>query len=76
MAVDSGTVLAPLATTDQAESILVVDDTASNRTLYSTLLTHAGYRVRSAQGGPEALQLVGEEEPSLMLLDYMMPEMN
>lgn len=68
--------LGPLATLDQEESILVVDDTASNRTLYATLLSHAGYRVRTAKSGSDALCLIAEEAPSLMLLDYMMPEMN
>lgn len=56
--------------------IVVVDDTTSNRQLYSKLLTLAGYQVRCAATGSESLRLIAEEKPDLVLLDYMMPGMN
>ena len=57
-------------------SVLVVDDTTSNRLLYSTLLARAGYSVRSAANGFEALRMIEHERPSLVLLDFMMPGMD
>jgi sigma-B regulation protein RsbU (phosphoserine phosphatase) len=57
-------------------TVLVVDDTASNRMLYGTLLTRAGYNVRVASSGAEALQQIEAQVPSLVLLDFMMPGMD
>lgn len=58
-----------------AAEILLVDD---ERTLLMTLasrLESAGYRVRTAPGGLEALRLYDERRPDLVLLDAMMPHM-
>ncbi len=57
-------------------SILVVDDTSANRRLYGALLKKNGFEVRTAEDGVEALKLIEEELPSLVLLDYMMPNMD
>jgi CheY-like chemotaxis protein len=56
--------------------ILVVDDDSMNRKLFSAILTRAGYQVTVACDGAEALALTAAEPPDLVLLDYMMPEMN
>jgi putative two-component system response regulator len=55
--------------------ILVVDDTEANRQLLTRLLGREGYSVCTAQDGREALQLVAEQPPDLILLDVMMPGM-
>ncbi len=57
-------------------TVLVVDDTASNRMLYGTLLSRAGYNVRVASSGADALQQIQDQIPSLVLLDFMMPGMD
>lgn len=62
--------------TGSNHTVLVVDDTASNRMLYGTLLSRAGYTVRVASSGPEALRQIEDEVPSLVLLDFMMPGMD
>ena len=56
--------------------ILVVDDTPQNVKLLADLLRVKGYAVVTASAGPEALRLVEEERPDLVLLDVMMPEMS
>jgi phosphoserine phosphatase RsbU/P len=61
---------------DEAHTVLVVDDTAANRMLYGTLLSRAGYTVRVASSGSEALRQIEEAKPSLVLLDFMMPGMD
>lgn len=57
-------------------TILVVDDTLANRRLYSALLRKNGFGVSMAEDGVEALEMIAESPPSLVLLDYMMPRMN
>jgi signal transduction histidine kinase/DNA-binding response OmpR family regulator len=57
-------------------SILVVDDEASIRELLNQNLQEAGYQVRIASNGREALEQVRHEHPDLIILDVMMPEMN
>jgi signal transduction histidine kinase/CheY-like chemotaxis protein len=60
----------------RSKSILVVDDDANIRSLLRQEFTEAGYSVRVASDGREALQLIREETPGLVVLDVMMPEMN
>ena len=56
--------------------ILVVDDDAELRAKLSKLLKDAGYNVEEAASGGEAISKVRLEFISLVLLDYLMPEMN
>lgn len=58
------------------EHILVVDDDVMARDLLVRFLALRGYRVRAAQDGREALRLVEESAPDLVILDLAMPEMN
>ena len=57
-------------------SILIVDDDAQiRRTLRATLVPY-GYAVEDVSGGEEALQMLGERKPDLVLLDLNMPGMS
>ena len=53
--------------------ILVVDDEHSLVNLCLMILEQAGFNVRGAFSGKQALQMVGDEMPDLILLDVMMP---
>ena len=57
-------------------TILVVDDSSSVRTLLRDYLQEQGFRVRMASNGEEALFVAQEMKPDLILLDIMMPEMD
>jgi len=57
-------------------TIMVVDDEPIVRKLLSQFLTLRGYRVQAAKDGPEALTLLKEEKPQLIILDLYMPGMN
>ena len=57
-------------------TILVVDDQPQNRELLEAYLTAAGYRVRLATNGREALTSVAEARPDVVLLDVLMPEVD
>ena len=57
-------------------TILVVDDNAPIRSAFSAVLTAYGYTVHTTDDGEEALQMVADHEPDLILLDIMMPVMS
>jgi PAS domain S-box-containing protein len=56
--------------------VLVVDDDPDIREIASTFLTEAGYVVKQAGSGPEALAALADEPVSLALVDYAMPVMS
>ncbi|MCP4428190.1 MAG: response regulator transcription factor [Chloroflexi bacterium] len=58
------------------QTILVVDDKANVRTLLREYLTENGYRVVMAENGRAALIVARQNNPDLILLDIMMPEMD
>jgi len=59
-----------------AQKILVVDDVAKNIKLLADILTLKGYEVITAESGAEALALIKNQHPDLVLLDVMMPGMS
>jgi CheY-like chemotaxis protein len=58
--------------------ILIVDDEAEVVELLTSMFETAGEQleVAGAQGGVEALLMIGQRKPDLLILDVMMPEMN
>lgn len=56
--------------------VLVVDDEPAIQRLISALLKTEGYEVRTARDGQEALNLLQDWEPDLIVLDLMMPVMD
>ena len=61
---------------DVSGAVLVVDDDADVRELVAELLARAGYSVSQAPNGREALKLLFDERPDLVLLDISMPELD
>lgn len=56
--------------------ILIVDDVASNVLLLKMLLTKEGFSICTASNGQECIMMSKKEQPDLMLLDVMMPDMD
>jgi two-component system OmpR family response regulator len=56
--------------------ILVVDDEPNIRDLLTTSLRFAGFAVRAVATGAQTISAVLEEEPDLILLDVMLPDIN
>jgi DNA-binding NtrC family response regulator len=54
-------------------TILIVDDEANLVAAFETVLTLAGYRVRTTSDPEKALQLLDSEWPHLVLLDINLP---
>jgi CheY-like chemotaxis protein len=57
----------------QSDTILVADDSMTILAMVSSRLERAGYDVVTAARGDEALRLVQENRPRLVLLDVEMP---
>ena len=55
---------------------MVVDDEPDILALVTYHLARAGYRISTATTGTEALQAAREEQPSLVVLDLMLPELS
>jgi response regulator RpfG family c-di-GMP phosphodiesterase len=56
--------------------VLVVDDSSSIRLFLRVGLTENGFAVRTAVNGREALEMLEEFRPALIITDLMMPEMD
>ncbi|MCY0853113.1 response regulator [Cupriavidus sp. D39] len=59
-------------TDNRCANILIVDDEPENRRLIAAMLKPEGYLTRTAASGAEALALVAQERPDLILLDVLM----
>jgi diguanylate cyclase (GGDEF)-like protein len=60
---------------ERRQRVLVVDDTLANIEILYKIL-QGDYDVFFAKNGPDALKVVRREQPDLILLDVMMPEMD
>ena len=56
--------------------VLIVDDDPANRTLLRDPLEVHGYEILEAENGEQALQMVAQRPPNVILLDVMMPCMD
>ena len=65
-----------MASNSEDGDILVVDDERTIRNSISDALADAGYSVRTARNGADALHSVAKSRPRLVLLDVMMPRMD
>jgi DNA-binding response OmpR family regulator len=59
-----------------AVNILIAEDDAVLRNLYVKKFSVAGYEVRTAEDGEEALALVKQEAPDIAILDIHMPKLD
>ena len=58
------------------QTVLVVEDEASIASFVAAYLKNAGYNVRTTSSGVEALKLVESEQPALVVLDLMLPDID
>ncbi len=75
-AAPAGAPQAALAAADDGDFILVVDDEPQIRDLLKRFLSLRGYKVRVAADGQQALTMVEQEAPQLIVLDVYMPGIN
>lgn len=55
------------------ESVLIIDDTAEQRTVASSMLSKLGYSVAAVSSGEEAVQHLAKHRVDILLLDMIMP---
>jgi DNA-binding response OmpR family regulator len=67
---------APPGSRSGAMRVLIVDDDRPSLKMTAFLLREEGYTVFTADNGQEALRLVDEKTPDLLVLDVMMPGMD
>ena len=63
-------------TADVPQRILIVDDERRNAELLKVMLAPEGYTLLTATNGEDALGLLADQKPDLILLDVMMPGMD
>lgn len=56
--------------------ILIVDDTATNRAIFTALVQQIGHTAITANDGQQAIEIFQRENPDLVLMDIMMPVMD
>lgn len=60
----------------QAPTVLIVEDEPAQREVLAYNLEAEGYRVAQADNGEEALLIVAEDTPDLIVLDWMLPNVS
>lgn len=65
-----------MSNTATASHILIVDDDPTIRSILEALLEDEGFDPVTAANGQEALRMVADDRPSLILMDLMMPVMS
>lgn len=58
------------------EKILVIDDERMILDLTAMVLQHRGYEVFTADNALDGYEIIRSEQPAVVLLDYMMPQVN
>ncbi len=58
------------------KTILVIDDDHGVLKIIDVILSDEGYTVLTANGGNAGLAMLEQEKPGLIILDYMMPDLN
>ena len=58
------------------KTILVIDDSPTERYVFVDLLSRNGYRVITAENGEEGIEKAKAELPNLILMDVVMPGLN
>ena len=58
------------------DKILIVEDEQDSRFIYERLLKKNDYNVKTAENGDDALEIINEFKPKVILADWTMPKLN
>lgn len=65
-----------MGTKKKHTKVLIVDDRANIREMFSYILEERGFIAEVAKDGKEAVQKVAQDKPNIIVLDVTMPEMD
>jgi len=60
----------------KGQKVLIVDDEIWTSDTLATIFTIAGYEARAAYSAEQALEIIAEWQPALVILDVVLPKMN
>ena len=63
----------PMNRTNEAATVLLVEDTEDNRQMMKRLLEMSGYRVVEAVNGMQAVEVATQVRPKIILMDLSLP---
>jgi len=63
----------PMNRTNEAATVLLVEDTEDNRQMMKRLLEMSGYRVVEAVNGKQAVEVATQVRPKIILMDLSLP---
>jgi len=66
----------PACTADGTHTLLLVDDDPAILSLMSRMLRHEGFRILTAEGGEQALNLLASNPVGVVIADQRMPNMS
>jgi CheY-like chemotaxis protein len=69
-------ILIPARRNQDMATVLLVDDDTSNLETLGDILRAEGYTVVCARSGAEAMACIGAALPDIVMLDYVMPQMD
>jgi CheY-like chemotaxis protein len=73
---DNGRPAGPRGGRPRQRNVLLVDDDTDIRETLATVLEGQGYKVRCAENGAQALEMMQGRKPGVVVLDLMMPVMS
>lgn len=71
-----GSQLSPNPNSNKKPKVLIADDSDDTRQMFQVLLVGKGYHVIEASDGEQAVNLIRQEMPGLVLLDLGLPRLN
>ena len=60
----------------KTQKVLIVDDERWTSDTLATIFSIAGYEARAAYSAEQALEIISEWQPALVILDVVLPKMN
>ena len=60
----------------QPKRVMIVEDQADAAELFAEMMRLNGYRVLKTFSGAQAISLIAQEKPDIIILDIMMPEVS
>jgi CheY-like chemotaxis protein len=58
------------------KTVMIIEDEADTADMFAEMMRMSGYRVVKSSGGGQAISMIVQEKPDVLMLDVMMPELS